>query len=91
MNNQDWESRINELRDAQLVAQRLMEKLERKVDEHEDGIAEKRSAITTSASHGGELHEATGELQAAMISLVAQIDRFVQGRGSNGHQKSSRV
>jgi hypothetical protein len=95
MTNQEWEGRMNELRDAQLVTQRLMELNERRwnerfeemhaglhvlvsrVDRHDVEIAEFRSGMLEFSS--GML-----ELRAAMASLVEHIDRFIQGRQSNG-------
>ena len=80
MANEEWASKMDELRDAQLVTQRLMDRherewnerfarLEAKVESHEDGIA---------------------EMRAAMSSLFKRMDRFIQGleRG-NGRSKPS--
>lgn len=82
MTNQEWENRMNELRDAQLVTQRLMELNERKWNErferHDNEIAQLRSGTL-------ELSSGVLELRSAMASLIQHIDRFIQGRQSNGH------
>jgi len=66
---------IQQLRDSQLVTQRLMELNERRwnarFERHDEEIAELRTGML--------------ELRAAMTSLIAQIDRFIQGHGSEGH------
>lgn len=103
MANQEWESRMNELRDSQLVSQRLLERVEetvreigentvylqKQVQKHENDIAELRSR------HENDIHAhqisidahqvSIDELRAMMASLIANIDRFIQGRQTNGH------
>jgi predicted nucleic acid-binding Zn-ribbon protein len=103
MANQEWESRMNELRDSQLVSQRLLERVEQTVRDnseqlraltsvvlrHENDIAELRSR------HENDIHEhqvsigahqvSIDELRAMMASLITNIERFIQGRQSNGH------
>ena len=75
MKDQDWESKINELRDAQLVTQRLMELNERKWDARFERLT------SVVERHDNEI----AELRAAMASLIEHIDQFIQGRQSNGH------
>ena len=107
MVNQEWESRMNELRDSQLVSQRLLERLEGTVKDnneqlrvltsvvlrHENEIAELRSRHENDVAELRSRHEndfqahqvSVEELRAMMASLIANIDRFIQGRQSNGH------
>ncbi|MBI2818229.1 MAG: hypothetical protein HYX72_14940 [Acidobacteria bacterium] len=79
MKNQDWESKINELRDAQLVKQRLIELNERRWNER----FERNEHIWNQRfeRHDNEI----AELRATMASLIEHVDRFIQGRQSNGH------
>jgi hypothetical protein len=89
MPDQEWENKMNELRDSQLVTQRLLERLEGTVGQigehvqvltsvvlrHENEIAELRSRRKSDIS----------ELRAMLASLITNIDRFIQGWQSNGH------
>lgn len=79
MTEQEWESKMNELRDAPLVAQRLIEMNERRWNER----FERNEHIWNErfARHDNEI----AELRAAMASLIEHLDQFIQGRQSNGH------
>ncbi len=91
---------IGEIRDSQLVMQRLMEENERKwagrFERHDEemgdlraGLADLRGGLTASRQlydvEMAEFRAGMQELRAAMNSLIAHIDRFVQGRNPNGH------
>ena len=89
MTSQEWESGMNELRQAQLATQRLielniaafdkrLEAMDKKWDERFDrltSIVEKYQA---------QNQEQISELRAAMVSLVATVDSFIKAR-PNGH------
>jgi hypothetical protein len=91
--NQEWESKMNELRDAQLVTQHLLGAL---AERHDREIGELREAqlVTQRLIEVNERHwnrrfeqivEAQQATQAKVDSLIGAIDRFIQGRGSDGH------
>jgi hypothetical protein len=48
-------------------------------------IAKQSEQIAKQSDQIAKHDEQIGELNAAMVSLIAQIDRFVQGRQANGH------
>src|SRR5579871_972415 len=99
MANQEWENRMNELRDSQLVTQRLLERLEGSVGRLGDNVEHMEArvdrigeAVEIIATNTIRLQEQARahendivELRSAMISLIANIDRFIQGRQPNGH------
>jgi len=78
MTNQDWESRMNELRDSQLVSQKLLERLEGTVNQIGENTVYLQKQVQ---AHEHDI----SELRAMMASLITNIDRFIQGRQSNGH------
>ena len=105
--NQEWESKMNELRDAQLVTQHLLGAL---AERHDREIGELREAqlVTQRLIQVNERNwnrrfeqlverfeqmvvrfeqivEAQQATQAKVDSLIVAIDRFIQGRGSDGH------
>ena len=100
MTNQEWESRMNELRDAQLFTQQMLQKL---AERHDNDIIQLREAHLVTQRlmelnerrwserfqrHDDQIAEFRAgmlELRVAMSSLIAHIDRFVQGRGPDGH------
>jgi hypothetical protein len=82
MTNQEWEERLNDLRDAQVVTQRLMElnerNWERRFEQLTDTVDDIASAVV-------QLADAQRITQASLDSLIGNIDRFIQGRQGNGH------
>ncbi|MBI2817770.1 MAG: hypothetical protein HYX72_12605 [Acidobacteria bacterium] len=73
---------MNELRDAQLVTQRLMERHEREWNE--------RFETLTSIVHGHEQRLANAEngiieMRAALSSVLTSLDNFVKGLRPNGN------
>ena len=89
MTNQEWESGMNDLRQAQMATQRLIElnikafdqRLE-KVDQRVDKIDQRLEKLTRTVE---KLSDQMLELRAAVASLVTTVDRFIQG-GSNGQK-----
>jgi hypothetical protein len=75
MGNSEWDTKINELRDELLVTQRLIELNERNWNRR----FEKLTDVVT------QLADSQRTTEASLTSLIAQIDRFVQGRAANGH------
>ena len=76
----EWDARFEKfmtrVEDAQLVTQRIFQESERKWEARFDRLD---SAV--------EVHlEEIARLNAAMTSLVATIDNFIQGRGPNGQK-----
>ena len=74
------EERLTKLEEAMLVNASLMnrielnmDRLERKAEEHEDGIA--------------ELRQSQSNLNSAMNALFERMDRFIRGLESNGHKQ----
>ena len=98
--NQEWESKMNELRDAQLVTQHLLGAL---AERHDREIGDLREAqlVTQRLIEVNERNwtrrfeqiverleqmvEAQQATQATVDSLIVAIGRFIQGRGSDGH------
>jgi hypothetical protein len=80
MANSEWQVKMNELRDAQLVTQRLMELNERRWNERFEHMHAENTARF--AQH----EEAISRLEAAMYRLFEHIDQFIQGKQSNGHE-----
>jgi hypothetical protein len=89
MTNQDWEQRMSELRDAQLVTQRLMERNEKDWNgRFETMISGVQSLVSIVHSHEQRLGNAEDEIaamRAALTSMMQSIDRFIRGQQSNGH------
>ena len=69
------EANLAALSDAQLVTQRLLELHGRQANERFARLEAK------SESH----EDGVAELRGAMTSLIANIDRFIQGQQHNGH------
>ena len=112
--NQEWETKMNDLRDAQLVTQHLLGAL---AERHDREIGELREAqlvtqrlIEVNEKNWNRRFEQMVErmelmveaqqatqatvdslvgaqqaTQATVDSLIVAIDRFIQGRGSDGH------
>jgi chromosome segregation ATPase len=142
MNNQEWEVKMNDLREAQaatqhlldvsaerhdreiaelresqVVTQRLMDLDERRWKErfeqndneirvlrenssllhrniaalHEDiaalhqDVGSLHHNVAALAENARDHRQLTDQIAAAMASLISHIDRFIQGRGTNGH------
>jgi hypothetical protein len=96
MSDQEWVRKMNELRDAQLVTQRLMELNERKWDarfEEWEARSEEWDARFATLTSVVEAHEnrlalaedSMAELRAALSSLIANMDSFIKGLRHNGH------
>ena len=90
MANSEWQEKMNELRDAQLVTQRLMEVNERRWNErfekHDGMIAKHDEAIAKHDEAIAKHDEALARMEAAMYRLFEHIDQFIQGKQSNGHE-----
>ena len=97
MANSEWQEKMNELRDAQLVTQRLMEVNERRWNErfekhdamiakHNEAIAKHDEAIAKHDEAIAKHDEALARMEAAMYRLFEHIDQFIQGKQSNGHE-----
>ena len=74
------EERLTKLEEAMLVNASLMnrielnmDRLERKAEEHEDGIA--------------ELRQSQSNLNSAMNALFEHMDRFIRGMEGNGYKQ----
>jgi hypothetical protein len=63
----------------------LLQNLATIAEEHNQSIAMQTAQIAKQSEQIAKHDEQIGELNAAMVSLIAQIDRFVQGRQANGH------
>lgn len=89
MANTEWDSKMNELRDSQLGSQRLLERLEGTVKDNNEQLRVLTSVVLQHENQVADLrlrHENdVAELRAMMTSLIANIDRFIQGWQSNGH------
>ncbi len=94
MTNQEWESGMNDLRQAQLATQRLIElniaafdKRLEATDKKWDQRFDRLTSIVE--SYQAQNQAQIAELRAAMTSLVAHIDNYIQGRGPNGQKGTS--
>ena len=100
MTNQEWESGMNDLRQAQLATQRLLElniaafdkrleESERKREETDRKWNERFDRLTSLVeSHDhqmAEFRDGMLELRAAMVSLASTLDTFIKGR-TNGRK-----
>ena len=89
---QRHDSEIAQLRESQLASQRLLDRLEEQVQgltSDIQGLTSDVQVLTTDVQGLTSLavrHDnSIAELRAMMASLIANIDRFIQGRQTNGH------
>ncbi len=82
MSDHEWVGRLNELRDAQLVTQRLIELNERNWERRFEQLTDTVNHIASAVI---QLADAQRITQASLDSLIGNIDRFIQGRQGNGH------
>lgn len=76
---------FQELEDSLVVQARLLDRVDRKIEEMADHGAEQQKHIDALVRIV-ESHEARpGTMQAAMLALFEHMDRFIRGLESNGH------
>jgi hypothetical protein len=85
MSDQEWDRKMNELRDSQLVTQRLLDQLEVKMDDTNEQVRALTSVVLQHESRFDKHDDEMAEIRAALASLISNIDRFIQGRQANGH------
>jgi hypothetical protein len=76
MTNQEWEKAIMELRDAQLVTQRIIERQARDWSDRFELLVGRLEVLTSVV----EKHEERFD------QIVDLFEKFIQGRQSNGHK-----
>ena len=69
---------MNELRDAQLVTQRLMER-------QETALETLTSVVHSHEQRLANAEDGIAEMRSALTSVMNSIDRFIRGQERNGH------
>lgn len=93
----ELEAKLNQIADSLLVQSRLVDRFERRTEErfaNHDERLDRIEAALEKVTHGfGRLVESHQDLaarqaqtEAALQSLIKQIDRFLRGQQSNGHE-----
>ena len=75
----EWQERLRKIEEATLVNVSLMDRIERRVDAHDEQIAELRTAQI-------KTEQSLQAMNAGMNALFEHMDRFIRGMESNGHK-----
>jgi len=82
MTFEEMELAMKEVKDNLLVQSHLLDRVDRSIEVSRRDFDERINALLGIAeNHEGRLQT----MQAALQSLIANIDRFIQGAGPDGH------
>ncbi len=80
MPEMEWQERLRKIEEATLVNVSLMDRIEQKVDNHEDRLRAHDEWIA-------ELRAAQMKTEQSMNALFERMDRFIRGLEGNGRKK----
>jgi len=83
----DWRERLSKIEEATLVNVSLMDRIEQKVDNHEDRLRAHDEWLAELRAAQSKTEQSLQTLSASMNALFERMDRFIRGLESNGRNK----
>ena len=80
MPEMEWQERLRKIEEATLVNVSLMDRIEQKIDNHEDRLRAHDEWIA-------ELRAAQMKTEQSMNALTETVDRFLRGQQGNGRKQ----
>ena len=87
MPEMEWQERLRKIEEATLVNVSLMDRIEQKVDNHEDRLRAHDEWIAELRAAQMKTEQSLQVMSAGLNAFNETVDRFLRGRDGNGRKQ----